>query len=249
MGVSGATIRRWEAGDVQPTRRDIVSFAEICDLAPMETEFLIRTFGARRREPAPSAESMEALRRAVADSGLPCFVSDSLFYLRISSSYFDEMIGLHAPENMGINLMEILLRGGSVARDPNEEERIDYWMRGFWLLTARMAGSLPYRTLLNRLRALDGFEERWWQIALTRRASLPPVNLPYLFNHPAHGTFLVVSSMLVAPPIYQLRQYWPADSTAEAFVKALRKAGPPSIAIAAVDHWSQGEEAVDTETP
>ncbi len=248
MGVSGATIRRWEAGDVQPTRRDIVSFAEICDLAPMETEFLIRTFGARRREPGPSAESIEVLKRAVADSELPCFISDSLFYLRISSSYFGEMIGIHAPENMGVNLMEILLRGGSVVQDPDEEARVDYWMRGFWMMTARMAGSEPYRTLLSRLRSLDGFESRWWQIALTRRASLPPVNLPYLFKHPKHGTFRVVSSMLIAPPIYQIREYWPIDSTAEAFVKSLHAEGPPSIVVAPMEHWSLTEDLAEDET-
>ena len=248
MGVSGATIRRWESGHVQPTRRDLISFAEICDLAPMETEFLIRTFAARRREPAPTPESIEALKRAAVDSGLPCFISDSLFYLRISSSYFGEMIGLHAPENMGINLMEILLRGGSVAHNPGENERIEYWMRGFWMMTARMAGSEPYRMLLNRLRSLGDFEERWWKIALTRRESLSPVNIPYVFNHPDHGAFRVVTSMLIAPPIYQIRQYWPIDSKAEAFVKSLHEEGPPSIVVAPMEHWSRSEELAEEET-
>lgn len=248
MGVSGATIRRWESGDVQPTRRDIVSFAEICDLAPMETEFLIRTFGARRREPAPTHESIEALKRAAADSGLPCFITDSLFYLRISSSYFGRMLGIHNPENMGINTMEILLRGGSAAHDPQENERLDYWMRSFWMMTARMAGSEPYRTLLTRLRVFDGFEERWWQIALTRREPLTPVNIPYVFNHPDHGAFRVVTSMLIAPPIYQIRQYWPIDSKAEAFVKSLHEEGPPSIVVAPMEHWSLSEEPAEEKT-
>ncbi len=233
---------------MQPTRRDIVSFAEICALNPMETEFLIRTFGARRREPAPTFESIEALKKAAAECDLPCFISDSLFYLRISSSYFGEMLGIHAPENMGINLMEILLRGGAVVDEPEEIERIDYWLRSFWMMTARMAGSEPYRTLLKRLRALDGFEERWWQIALTRRVSPPPVNLPYLFRHPSHGTFRVVTSMLIAPPIYQIREYWPVDSNAEKFVKSLHASGPPSIVMAPIAHWSRGEEFAEAET-
>ncbi|HEX5369436.1 MAG TPA: hypothetical protein VFY10_08490, partial [Dehalococcoidia bacterium] len=246
---SGATIRRWESGKIQPTRGDILRFAEVCDLAPMETEFLIRTFAARRREFAPSGQSIEVLKRVVAESELPCFISDSLFYLRISSSYFSKMLGIDATENMGLNVMEILLRGGQVVQDPEENERVDYWLRSFWLMTARMAGSTPYQALLRRLRQLDGFEDRWWQMGLSRPSVIPPVNLPYAFKHPQHGTFRVLSSMLVAPPIYQVREYWPVDEKAERFVKELRRQGPPAIIAAAIEHWSGSEESADGDLP
>ena len=73
---------------------------------------------------------------------------------------------------------------------------------------------------------------------------MPPINLPYLFKHPEHGTFRAVTSMLIAPPIFQIREYWPVDDAAEAFVRSLRQAGPPSVMMAPLEHWSRDEEPV-----
>ena len=52
LGVSGATIRRWESGHATPSDEDLQRFARVCNLAPPQREFIQRLFS--RLPPAPA---------------------------------------------------------------------------------------------------------------------------------------------------------------------------------------------------
>jgi hypothetical protein len=93
------------------------------------------------------------------------------------------------------------------------------------------------------LRSYPAFERRWLDMALTRREDVMPVNLPYVFRHPDCGSFRIIVSTVAAPPDYQLREYIPADETAQDFIEALRREGPPIISSASTQHWASPQQA------
>src|SRR5689334_4573791 len=56
IGVSEATLRRWETDAAQPRRNDIFRLAELYDLAPLETQFIETAFSSLGEETPPDRD-------------------------------------------------------------------------------------------------------------------------------------------------------------------------------------------------
>lgn len=240
MGVSGATIRRWESGQIRPTAADLQRFSAICRLTSLEREFILRCFATKDYEGPPSPEAYEQLLARSLDSALPTFVMDSLFYIRAWNSHQMELSrrspDAHPPSNEVLGLFD---PQRSVRLDPGLEDQFTPWLRNFWLLTAELCGTPQYRRLLSELCQFGNFEERWWELALTQKMADVPVNLPTIYHSPHFGVFRVFMTRVILPPTYYLREFVPIDDRARDFVAGLRAKGPAKLGRTANSHWSQ----------
>jgi transcriptional regulator with XRE-family HTH domain len=240
MGVSGATIRRWESGQIRPTREDLRRFASVCGLAPLEREFMLRCFASVDHEAPPSDEAYEHLLSRSLESALPTFVMDSLFYVRGWNSHQIALSGRQPGQVPMNNAICALFDPKRTLRlDPVLDDQFTPWLRNFWLLTAELCGTPPYIRLLDELRTLGDFEQRWWDLALTQKMADTPVNLPTIYHSPQFGVFRVFMTRVILPPTYFLREYVPIDDTARHFVSELRSKGRPDIGRNEHCHWSE----------
>lgn len=240
MGVSGATIRRWESGQIRPTAEDLQRFSTICRLTSLEREFILRCFATKDYEAPPSTEAYEQLLARSLDSVLPTFVMDSLFYIRAWNSHQMELSGREPGAHPMSNAICALFDPQRDIRlDPVLDDQFTPWLRNFWLLSAELCGTPPYRRLLEELCTLGDFEQRWWELALTQKMADVPVNLPTIYHSPQFGVFRVFMTRVILPPTYYLREFVPVDDAARSFVAGLRAKGPAKIGRTKNAHWSQ----------
>ena len=246
LGVSGTTVRRWEAGRLRPTREDLAHFSEVCDLSPLEREFLLAAFHGREEEEPPDSERFESLVSRSLNSALPAFVLDSLFYIRGWNTYTAQLIGWEEEGVPERNALEGLFRDlGPRRQSVASPERDERWLRSFWLSTASLTGTEAYRELLQRLRGLGNFEDRWRNLALEHNPGSPPINLPFLFRHRLHGTFRIFITTVTLPPVYYVREFVPVDQTARSFINELQESGPARAISLEKYHWAlTGREAL-----
>jgi len=171
LGVSGMTVRRWESNLARPNESDLRRLAEVCDLAPIEQEFLLRAFRSQESEPPPQERDFSAIVRRVLQSEFPAVVYDSFFYGRARNSYMAELFpataGWHAAGNVFVDILDELARKPS----PESETRVQMWFRRLWFSTSHLCGAKSYRMLLHELSNIAGFHEHWCELA-----SRPPAN-------------------------------------------------------------------------
>jgi hypothetical protein len=110
--------------------------------------------------------------------------------------------------------------------------------RSFWFATAGLNGIPPFRRLLAGLRDVEGFEEAWWGIAMTRGEADQANNLPTVFSHPERGRYRVHMTRVTLPPVYYLREYVPMDERAIAFVEGLKASEPNEVETGEPHHWA-----------
>ncbi|HEX5142213.1 MAG TPA: helix-turn-helix transcriptional regulator [Dehalococcoidia bacterium] len=232
LGVSGTTVRRWEAGQLRPTRDDLLRFARTCELNPLEEHFLVNAFQNRETETGPTRRQFVHLANQALVNDHPAFLMDSLFYIRARNSYMEAMVPNGLTPITG-NALEGAFGNARQAPTPPPLRL----MRSFWLSTAGLSGSPTYRALLRGLRTVEGFEEAWWHLAMTSDATSDAINLPMDFTHREHGTYRVFVSRLVLPPVYYLREYVPQDDVARSFVASLRRS-PAEVHAAENHHWA-----------
>ena len=240
LGVSGATIRRWESGTVRPTRDDLYRFAEVCALAPLEREFILRSFSTVQAEDPPEPETYDLLLDRALRSALPAFVLDSLLYIRAWNSHLMTISGRAAGDVAAPHAIMSLF-------DPRRGKRLDAskidqftpWIRNFWMMTSELCATPQYPRLLESLRTVGDFEKRWWEIALTQKLTDVPVNLPTIYRTPHHGIYRVFMTTVTLPPTYYLREYAPVDATAHRYVEEWLSKGMPSISHTQKRHWSE----------
>ena len=75
LGVSGPIIQRWETGHSTPSHFDLLRFAQVCQLSPIETAILIDAFGARELEQPPGAATFRQAAEEVLAIPFPAYVS------------------------------------------------------------------------------------------------------------------------------------------------------------------------------
>jgi transcriptional regulator with XRE-family HTH domain len=234
LGVSGTTVRRWEAGQLRPTREDISSVAKTCELTALEEQFLLNAFQARDVELPSTVEAYEIMARTALQSDYPAFVIDSLFYLRARNRYMRGLV-MHTLPGLPNNVLHTfygLARGQIALGSPLG------MVRSFWFATASLNGLPPYRRLLASLRGIKEFEDHWWRIALTRDEAHGANNLPTSFQHPTNGLYRVHMTRIMVPPVYYLREYLPVDERAFEFMRELRESGPDEVEIGTPHHWA-----------
>jgi transcriptional regulator with XRE-family HTH domain len=238
LGVSGPTIRRWEAGRSVPSHFDLQRFAEVCRLSPIETGFLIDAFSAKESEQPPDYGEFQTAAQQVLTLPFPAYLLDSFFFLRAWNSHMRAIDGPAGRGDAAVNL----LRGPILAASrPNENEDAEHrlwrWLSDFWYSTASLCGSVPYRRLLQELSSIEGFKEKWRRMALERNPWQSwSFNSPYHYRNSNVGDYLVFPSLVVLPPTYHLRVYVPLDDLAASRVRGL--GSDPTIEILPEIHWS-----------
>ena len=112
------------------------------------------------------------------------------------------------------------------------------WLGDFWLYSANLCGSRPYRQTLAELRALPCFEEYWRALAAGEAGSLPAYGgAPYEWPGLRFGVFRVMLSHILLPPAYRLRTLLPLDERARRSLEQAR-AEEFSIIFADKVHWA-----------
>jgi transcriptional regulator with XRE-family HTH domain len=240
LGTSGPTVRRWEAGIAKPTEVDINHFAAICNLKPIEARFMLEAFSGIEVEEPPDEATFRHWALSALSVELPSYIFDSLFYVR-ASNHYRSILSEPPHERRPIgNMLAALLKTAVISRnDLDLEKRLHRWLRDFWSSTASLCGSTAYRATLEDLRNIEGFEERWRDIALNSEAYLSePVGTPYRYCLPPVGDYLVITTAVTLPPVYYLRQYIPMNEVAQRRVESLRSLDRVDILFSSQVHWS-----------
>jgi hypothetical protein len=241
LAVSGDTIRRWEAGLSRPGRDDLQRATDILHLKPVEALFLTEAFEERCPEAAPEARTFVSHARQVLSGEFPGYMYDSLFYVRAWNSYTDILRLPRTNPPMGDHLVETALAQlppDHAGLGGNRDERQSRVLREFWLTTANLCGTSAYREVLGRLSENPEFVERWMDIALGDVTMDGPIITPYYVRRRDIGEYRVVTSRIVIPPVFYLREYIPLNAQAQVRLEERRKKGPAIVSFRTQAHWA-----------
>lgn len=238
LSVSGSTVRRWEAGTARPSPPDLLRFAEVCCLAPLETEFLLRAFSGQPHEAAPAESAFRAAAGELLNTEFPAYILDSFFFVRAWNNYVAALFA--APSDPQVHVIAAMLRimaEGSAT--PDREKRLRRRLRDFWLSTATLCGTQAYRRVLSDLCAEPGFELYWRLLAQEPSDLLGEVvRAPYTIRTERFGAFRVFPARLVLPPVYELREYVPLDEQARQRLEAFHSTRSPAVTFSPYVHWT-----------
>jgi hypothetical protein len=230
-------------GVASPNEADLRRLAKVCGLSYLETEFIVEAFKPHQVEPAPGREAFEAMVHKVLSCEHPSFILDSLFYRRAWNSL---VLGLlrREPAPPPRNVLATLFKSFSVTGSTEQHDALLWrWLEDFWLYTAHLCGTPPYRSLLHQLKTLPEFERCWRELGSLRRVEDGPLGVPYYYRHRRIGTYRIFTLRIVLPPVYYLKEYVPVDEAARRYVDWLRAQGPVRILADPHHHWSMdGDE-------
>ena len=240
LGVSGATVRRWEGGSAQPRPQDIVNLARVYGLSPLQLAFLNRALMASDVVVPPDPALFRRTAESVLKTDVPAYLLDDLYNTRAWNPLVDLLPITGAVVGEG-HFVELVF--GIPAREGEQEARRyrrRRLVRDFWMLTADHCGHPQYRRLLTRLGRDAVFRAEWTSLALDDDAQThEPIGAPYVLQHATSGSFKAIASQVVLPPAYHLRLYVPADEKAEALLREARKSRPLEIQVDPRVHWAQ----------
>lgn len=243
LGVSGATVRRWESGSSQPTNQDIGRIAQVCGLEPIEAEFLRLAFDARTDEQPPTWEMFEKSAKELLSTETPSLILDSLFYVRgrnFAASHLSS--ALDAPE-LGENLLQPVLSRlcPESPRSSAVESSIQRVLLDVWFSTAIFCGSRPYRRFLADLCRIPGFQERWRAVALQPMQESLAARIQthqYNVSSPQAGRYRVRQARITFPPLYELHEYIAVDEKAVDQLRGLPDWNTSDICLSPRWHWA-----------
>jgi transcriptional regulator with XRE-family HTH domain len=145
LGVSGATIRRWETGQSNPNEEDLGRLADVCRLSEQQGEFLLRLFArGTLRTPGAPKHFRDHARRFLAPQKCACLV-DELLFIRAWTDDFAGHAGELATELAGgLNAVELSLSVGQRSEPELEALRVRALVRQMWMWTAQFAAFPAY---------------------------------------------------------------------------------------------------------
>ena len=239
IGVSGATIRRWESGQTIPSEIDLRRFTEACGLSAMQTEFVHRLFSRRGAQDLGVPECFQEESLILLSVPRPAFILDDLFYVRAWNSYFSRYLGPLQPRlKSGVNLAKFAVEGQRLTDPDAEARRLAPLIRLFWMWTAHLGMTPQYSELMKNLTARQDVARLWEALAgeVDGEAEAPVI-------YPADNTVLGVSHTtytrdILFPPLYRLVTWEPADEAAEQMLQEQIAAGVPEVGFADKLHWS-----------
>lgn len=240
LGVSGATVRRWEAGHSKPNEADLRRFAAVCRLTPLQQEFLFRLFARSDMSASGSPANFRAEAMRVLSIPRPAFVFDELFYIRAWNSYFPVYAGEFTPKLAeGVNAIHLGL-AMQVLDDPAEEaERVRSIVYLMWMWTAHLAAHPAYKETVAQLLQLPAFADAWTGIAREPiTSSQRPLALPLVQCKAGDNLFTVYTSQVLFPPLYHTCVYEPRDEKAVAHLESQVNGSSPTVAFASRLHWA-----------
>ncbi len=234
-------MRRWEAGQSNPSEHDLARFAEVCRLTPQQREFLGRLYArtAAGRPTAPELFKDEASR--ILSLNKPAYMVDDLFYVRAWNSYFTDYAGHLAPRLC--EGMHALRLGSELGKreDPQvEAHRVRAVIRLLWMWTAHLASFTGYARMVEELVQDEFFAQAWQDIVNeSGEQHHPPLVMPVLRKEYQGGTYTVYTGEVLFPPLYRAFIYEPADEIAWGAVSQHVASGPPVIHFANQLHWAE----------
>ena len=244
LGVSGATVRRWESGQSKPGLLDTARFAEACELSPLETGFIERAIQAHEGdEKPPTQEAFDALLQQVEAADFPVFLMDNFLFVRARNAYADAVQGSDAAPGVAPHPLAFILNALNTP-DPKlravRETSADRWLREFWFWTASLCGTSAYRRMVRSLARYEGFGERWTALGLERRPTAPSlVGGPYSSLGGENGAFRTYPVRIFVPPLYTFAEFVPMDAVAQRRLDEVRSTQPKAVITNAHSHWSE----------
>ncbi len=239
IGVSGATIRRWESGRLRPNASDAANLASAYRLTPNQTSFLQRAL----RQPAgvpPSVDLFRERAERVLRSDFPAYMVDTLYYIRAWNSYLSPILANADAYLGGKHIIEYILDTQMPPdQRPAWEARVRRMTREFWYFTADFTALEPYRRLVLHLATWPIFKDEWCRLPFVEEDEEQIIGAPPRTGRPSVGSFRLVTSLTLIPPIYQLREFMPLDDRARATVDKLHESGPPVVYFDKHSHWSE----------
>ena len=235
IGVSGATVRRWEADRSRPQPSDLQRVMTICDLSKLESEFLVRAFTINRDERKPEEEQFRRWATVTLSVELPIVVLDSLFFIRAWNSHYDAFSPGWKPVETAAHIFDVF---GENVLQSESDLAFELLLREFWWSTAPLCGSRAYITTLAHLCKRPGFEEKWRRLALTfSEDAHSPVGLPHLLHCRNAGEYRVFIRPMTLPPTYHVRTYLPLAGEGKQRLDA-STGSPPALRFTPNWHWS-----------
>lgn len=240
IGVSGATIRRWESGRLRPSLENAAGLATACNLTPAHIAFLNRAL--RGRPPTVSIEIEDFANRAdnLLRCEFPTYILDSLLYMRAWNSYLPDFLSrtVDASET-DYHLIDFVIEAEQHANVwPSLRERVWRVIIEFWFMTAEFCDTEEYRRLVQRLSMYEVFQEQWQRIAFLTDGECHQIGMPRRAWRDDIGESLICPFVVLLPPTYQVRQFIPVDSIARQRLATLHENGPARLHFAAHAHWA-----------
>ncbi len=239
IGVSGATIRRWESGQTVPTENDLTRFAHACHLSPMQTEFVRRLFSRpyAQNTGVPACFHEEAL--VLLSAPRPAFILDELFYIRAWNSYFTHFLGPRQSElASGVNLAKFRIDGERLPDLGEEVQWLEPLIRLLWMWTAHLGMAPQYATFVNDLGQNEEFA-RIWHALVDEVDAATEMPATYPSHRRVQGaSHSIYTRDVLFPPLYRVITWEPADEDAERILRDQVSEGPPQIGFADKLHWS-----------
>jgi hypothetical protein len=236
LGVSGATVRRWEAGQSNPNEDDLVRFADVCRLSRHQREFVRRLFSRpvfpAEREP-PRFREQVAAALSMAE---PACLTDELFFIRAWNSSFEAHAGHFASGlRNGVNAVRLGLEVGRRSEPELENERVRTIVRQLWMWTAHVASEPAYATLIRELLQNDAFAENWRALIDDDQDEMPPLHLPIVEAESDAGPYIVHLGEILFPPLYRVFICQPLFDAGITNGRGSK----PEVFFADQTHWSQ----------
>ena len=236
LGVSGATVRRWESGLTAPTDQDILHFATLSKLSPHQTAFLRIAFSSAKPPMAPDPETFrESTIRLLADRHAPAILFDELMYPRAWNSYVDTL-GAQASAllGQGKHPIEAFFDCQEVTGTGSNQtlSRVRQAVRTVWRYSARYCESAEYQDLIARLRTKPGFDEVWMELASSNDLSAIGITgVAELFLPQPEDSYSVLQSLVAIPPLYALFEYVPQSESARARLMEAQAQAEPKVIL------------------
>jgi transcriptional regulator with XRE-family HTH domain len=245
IGVSGATIRRWESGRLRPDPQTAAAMARACKLTSLQVSFLSRSLSRHGPTPVPDFDTFKAKATPILNTEFPVYIMDSMLFIRGWNSYLPHFLSRsrQRPEN-DYHLIDFIIEADEEHQgvEPRQQERVRRAVMELWWLTSDACGSPEYKALINRLSEYAIFKEEWSRLAFLEEDECMQIGVPRRAWRADVGAALICPFAVVLPPVYQVRQFMPLDDVAQAKLDELRRHGPPEVIFDSRCHWAQTEQ-------
>jgi transcriptional regulator with XRE-family HTH domain len=243
IGVSGATIRRWESGRLKPSPEDTANLAQACNLTSLQVTFLSRALRTGGPTPVPDLDTFQRKAAPILESDFPTYIMDSMMYIRGWNSYLPAFLRRWRTEPRDYHLIDFIIEADlNEGIQPTQRERVERAVLDLWFLTADACGTEEYLSLIQRLSKYDVFREAWERLPFLTEDDCPQIGLPRRARRADVGECLIAPFAAVLPPVYQVRQLFPMDPLAQSTLDVLHEAGPAIPVFDTRAHWAQNEE-------
>ena len=244
IGVSGATVRRWETGRLRPDALTAAALARTCNLTSLQIAFLSRALSRNGPTPVPDLDTFKEKATPILAAEFPVYIMDSMMYIRGWNSYLPHFLSRRRSRPADdYHVIDFIIEADQhEGVQPAQRERVRRAVMELWFLTSDACGSFEYKALINRLSKYQVFKEEWERLPFIEEKECIQIGLPRRAWRADIGETLICPFAAVLPPVYQVRQFMPMDEVAQARLNELRAAGPPLVLFDTRCHWAQTEE-------